>query len=293
MKITQWLLLGALTLTVLSGCGTLNVDSSFVTETELAATQQAQVISDEDPGQATASDPQSGATTVIPTAVAETADVQIDDIELALGDPIVEHLQLEVGGTVYNSCYTISDWSQELSGDRLIVQSNLTPVAGACAGTAADFRVALILNQHGLTLEQLAGGSLFLDVNGVVQPLRPLLAPLLPPVTTPVASPMTTPETQVISTSEFEALLQEAILTHNYEWLAQLMDDPFSIALWRSEGYSATPEQMINDFRHTYLTEDRIIEFNVPAPDLTAALGPDRDILDIWDPGCQRGSGYL
>jgi hypothetical protein len=96
--------------------------------------------------------------------------------------------------------------------------------------------------------------------------------------------PVIQEEGQTISLAEFEGLLMEAISTHNYEWIQQLMDETFGFAFWRSEGYEATPEEAVEQLRLNYLQPDQTITFEDTSPDLSADLGGDRDILSIWNP---------
>ena len=76
----------------------------------------------------------------------------------------------------------------------------------------------------------------------------------------------------------------EAISTHNYNWLQQLMDETFGFAFWRSQGYEVSPEEAIEQLRLTYLQADHTITFEETLPDLSAGLGVDNDILSIWNP---------
>jgi hypothetical protein len=66
--------------------------------------------------------------------------------------------------------------------------------------------------------------------------------------------------------------------------MAQLMDDPFDIALWQSQGYTAPAAQAVIDLQQTYLQPNQEIVFGAPPPDLTSTLGPGMGILDIWNP---------
>jgi hypothetical protein len=99
-----------------------------------------------------------------------------------------------------------------------------------------------------------------------------------------IRPPVSQEEGQTISLTEFEDLLIEAISTHNYDWIQQLMDETFGFAFWRSEGYEATPEEAIEQLHLNYLQPDQTITFEDTLPDLSASLGGNSDILSIWNP---------
>ena len=81
---------------------------------------------------------------------------------------------------------------------------------------------------------------------------------------------------------EFEALLMQAVETHNFDLMQSLMGDPFGLAGWGSEGWAYTPNEAIEQFRVHYLGADNTIRFQ-DAPDLSQQLN-GRDILSVWDP---------
>lgn len=99
-----------------------------------------------------------------------------------------------------------------------------------------------------------------------------------------IRPPVGQEEGQIISLDEFENLLQEAITSHNYDWLQALMDESFGFAFWRSQGYEATPEEAIEQLRLTYLQADHTITFEETLPDLSGGLGEDSDIFSVWNP---------
>jgi hypothetical protein len=99
-----------------------------------------------------------------------------------------------------------------------------------------------------------------------------------------IRTPLDQTEDQIISLEEFEGLLMEAVTSHNYELLQALMDDSFGFAFWLSEGYEANPQRAIDELQLTYLRPEHNIAFEEIVPDLSAALGENRDILSIWNP---------
>jgi hypothetical protein len=267
MTNTRYLRLLLVLLTVVLGaCGTFELESDVLTEAQLVT-----------------------ATSAVPTlSVGDSAtDAESSATPTSSVEPVAD-VHFSVTGELTNNCFSITGWTQAVVGDRLVAQPIVVPAGETtCDGTPRTFVEQIVMDQHGFSLEQLAGGSLMLDVAGVVQPLRPLLAPLF---ATPAPAMVPTPEPQVISIEAFEQMLEEAITTHNYEWMAQLMDDPFSIALWQSQGYTASPAQAVLDLQQTYLPADQEIVFGAAPPDLAPVLGPDKDILDIWDPAANAVS---
>lgn len=305
MKIQQLHLLLVLWLIALGACGTFEVESDVLTETQLAAaatpslvTQAADTGNDNALPTATSTPADAGGAadspTATPTPWAEPViEIRIDDVAVAPGETVAEHLRVTATGEVNSNCYRVSGWTQIVIDDRLVAQPIVIASAdSACDGTPHAFMDTFVMDQHGFSIEQLAGGSLMLDVAGTVQPLRPLLAPYFSGAT-PTPTLVPTPDPGVIPVDAFEAMLQEAITTHDYAWMEQLMDDPFDIALWQSQGYTAPAAQAVNDLRHIYLTPDHDIVFGAPLPNLTPVLGPGNTILDIWNPAANAVSAVF
>ena len=255
---------------VLGACGTFELESDVLSEAQIVTLTPAGNL-------------------VSPTAtVNTTVQVNVNGVTVALGENVSAYLNVSVTGEISNNCYTISSWTQSVTGDRLVAQPVVDRTGDAgCTGAPSTFDQRIVMDQHGFPLEQLAGGSLMLDVAGVVQPLRLLMAPLF------LTPDVPTPESQTITVETFGQMLEEAITTYNYDTLAQMMDDPFDFALWQSQGYSAPAAQAVNDLRHSYLPAGQQIVFGTPPPDLTAVLGPDKSILDIWDPAANAVSAIF
>lgn len=297
MNIRNPLLLLVLLTMLLGACGTFELESDVLSEAQVAtATPANTTVAEVDPGASpTPSVSDSAAGTDSPTTSTlsdeSVAEVRITDVTVALGDTVSEHLRVTATGELTSNCFSITGWAQSVVGDRLVAEP-IVAVAGqaACDGAPRAFAEDIVMDQHGFSLEQLAGGSLMLDVAGEVQPLRTLLAPLF---SNPDPTTVPTPEPQIITTEAFEQMLQEAISSHDYEWMAQLMDDPFDFALWQSQGYTAPAAQAVNDLRHIFLPPDQDIVFGAPLPILTPVLGPGNDILDIWNPAANAVSAVF
>jgi hypothetical protein len=80
----------------------------------------------------------------------------------------------------------------------------------------------------------------------------------------------------------FEALLMQAIETHDLSTMQSLMGDTFALAFWQSEGLTISPGEAIEQLRLNYIQADSSFRFQ-EGPDLSPQLGGN-DILSIWDP---------
>jgi len=88
---------------------------------------------------------------------------------------------------------------------------------------------------------------------------------------------------EVITLEVFKHQLMSAIETHNFMILPSMVNETFSFALWRSEGWFATSVEAIELLRSTYLTPEVEIRFQ-ESPDLKDEI-PEGDILNVWNPG--------
>jgi TolB protein len=114
-------------------------------------------------------------------------------------------------------------------------------------------------------------------------PEAPTQTPQVPTMT-PEAPPLT-PVGQGAQSEpllEFEALLTQAIETHDFAKMQSLMGDSFALAFWQSEGLTISPSEAIEQLRLNYLLAGNTIRFQ-EGPDLSPQLGGN-DILSIWDP---------
>jgi heat shock protein HslJ len=84
------------------------------------------------------------------------------------------------------------------------------------------------------------------------------------------------------SLPSFEGRVMRAIEALNFELFPDLIGDSFSIALWRSEGWTGSAEEALVQLRTNYLTGDNFIQFPEP-PDLSGQL-EGKDILSVWNP---------
>ncbi|HLF74433.1 MAG TPA: SH3 domain-containing protein [Anaerolineales bacterium] len=179
--------------------------------------------------------------------VTGTATVQSVEIQILQNSPL--QVNAIVRGQLPDAgCTTISSIDQVREGNtfRITLMTTTDPVA-LCAQALTPFEHAVVLD-----VSNLLPGQYLVNANGVEQDFE-----LLPR-----------------DASEFRQLLVNALSARDYELLKLMMDEPFMIAYWRSEGTTNTQEAAIEQLKLNLLPAATPITAD-PNKDLAALLGVD------------------
>jgi hypothetical protein len=217
-------------------------------------------------------DPQPIATASLPKLQVE--EVIVDSLELRIQEHNPVKGTLSAAGIIKDGCLEITDWEQSTGDSTIFIQPLLIKHEDdSCLDGQISFNEIIELDVQGLTATELIAGDYILDVNGNTMNLG--LA---------ISSSLLLEDEQILPQVEFEHILKEAVSSHDYDSLQELMDDTFAFAFWRSEGYEATPEEAIEQLQLSYLQTDQTITFEDHLPELSADLGEGNDIFSVWNP---------
>jgi hypothetical protein len=217
-------------------------------------------------------DPQPIATASLPKLQVE--EVVVDSLELRIQNHDPVRGTVSAGGIIKDGCLEITGWEQSISEDTIFIQPRLNRLEGdRCLDDQISFDEIIDLEIQERSIAELISDDYILDVNGNTMNLVLVLS-----------SSLALEEEGIISLVKFEEFLKEAISTHDYDSLQELMDETFGFAFWRSEGYEVAPEEAIEQLQLSYLQTDNTIAFDDTLPDLSASLGEDKDIFSVWNP---------
>lgn len=138
------------------------------------------------------------------------------------------------------------------------------------------------------------------------RPAKPAATPTARPAATRPASPTATAfvptaappgataTAHIPPTIEgFEQALQQAIAGRNLAGMAALMGDPFTIALWQSEGTGLAPADGAQQLANNYLGAGAVLTFDKPDGAELARLLKGADPRTMWGPGVKVASVIL
>jgi hypothetical protein len=190
-------------------------------------------------------------------------DIQVNsvNVEVGVGSPLPVHAI--VGLSLPNTCAQLGEIRLHRDGTTFYVRLIADIAERAdCKEDSIPFRLEIPLN-----IVNLPEGPYEVNVNGVVASFDPR------------ARPASGPSSDL---EEFESQLHDALTRRDAEAMRALMDDPFTVAYWQSEGAVLNADEALTQLFNSHVGPGSLIEFhtfqNIPGFNPEAFVGPDAEL---------------